>query len=194
MKGGFCMNQMKIGSFLKELRKENELTQEQLAEKLKVSNRSVSRWETGSTLPDISILIELAEFYDVDIKEIIDGERKSEYMNEETKEMMDKVVDYTTADKEMIITKTQKYSATAGITLIAGIILAVFDFSNKYYQITEVLFGVALIYIIAVFLLSTGKAVEIRKNKSKTRKYLMLIVAVLIVTVISMFVLLGVNF
>ena len=44
------------------------------------------------------------------------------------------------------------------------------------------------------FLLSTGKAVEIRKNKSKTRKYLMLIVAVLIVKVISMFVLLGVNF
>ncbi len=188
------MNQMKIGSFLKELRKENELTQEQLAEKLNVSNRSVSRWETGSTLPDISIIIELSEFYDVDIKEIIDGERKSEYMNEETKEMMDKVVDYTTADKEMIITKTQKYSATAGITLIAGIILAVFDFSNKYYQITEVLFGVALIDIIAVFLLSTGKAVEIRKNKSKTRKYLMLIVAVLIVTVISIFVLLGVNF
>lgn len=47
MKGGFGMDQMKIGSFLKELRKENELTQEQLAEKLNVSNRSVSRWETG---------------------------------------------------------------------------------------------------------------------------------------------------
>lgn len=46
----------------------------------------------------------------------------------------------------------------------------------------------------SIFLLSTGKAVEIRKNKSKTRKYLMLIAAVLIVTVISMFVLLGVNF
>ena len=38
-------------------------------------------------MPDISILIELSEFYDIDIKEIIDGERKSEYMNEETKEM-----------------------------------------------------------------------------------------------------------
>ncbi|MBQ8170791.1 MAG: helix-turn-helix transcriptional regulator [Oscillospiraceae bacterium] len=188
------MNQMKIGSFLKELRRENKLTQEQLAEKLNVSNRSVSRWENGSTLPDISILIELAEFYDVDIKEIIDGERKSEDMNEETKEMMSKVVDYTTADKEMIITKTQKYSATAGIALIAGIVLAVFDLSDKLYQITEVLFGVALIYIIAVFLLSTGKATEIRKNKLKTRKYLIFIGAVLIVTVISIFVLLGVNF
>lgn len=41
------MNQMKIGSFLKELRKENELTKEQLAEKLNVSNRSVSSWENG---------------------------------------------------------------------------------------------------------------------------------------------------
>lgn len=194
MKGEFGMNQMKIGSFLKELRKENELTQEQLAEKLNVSNRSVSRWETGNTLPDISILIELAEFYDVDIKEILDGERKSEDMNEETKEIMAKVVDYTTADKEIIITKTQKYSATAGIAMIAGIILAVFDFSNRFYQITDVLFGVALIYIIAVFMLSTGKATEIRKNKLKTRKYLILTTVALIVSVIFMFVLIGISF
>ena len=103
MKGGFGMDQMKIGSFLKKLRNEKELTQGQLAEKLNVSNRSVSRWETGNTLPDISILIELAEFYEVDIKEIIDGERKSENMNEETKELMDKVVDYTRKDKEIIL-------------------------------------------------------------------------------------------
>ncbi len=45
----------------------------------------------------------------------------------------------------------KKYSATAGITLIAGIILAVFDFSNKYYQITEVLFGVALLKDFAIY-------------------------------------------
>ena len=46
MKGGFGMDQMKIGSFLKELRKEKGMTQEQLAEQLNTSNRSVSRWET----------------------------------------------------------------------------------------------------------------------------------------------------
>ena len=46
-KGGLVMDQIKIGSFLKQLRKEKELTQGQLAEKLNVSNRSVSRWETG---------------------------------------------------------------------------------------------------------------------------------------------------
>ena len=57
MKGGLYMEQIKIGSFLKKLRNEKGLTQVQLAEQLNVSNRSVSRWETGSTLPDISILI-----------------------------------------------------------------------------------------------------------------------------------------
>jgi len=97
------MDQIKIGSFLKELRKGKELTQEQLAEQLNVSNRSVSRWETGSTLPDISILIELAKFYEVDIKEIIDGERKSEEMDKEMNETLEKVGEYTTIERKKVI-------------------------------------------------------------------------------------------
>ena len=89
------MDQKKIGRFLKELRKEKKITQEQLAEKIKVSGRTVSRWETGSNMPDISLLVELADFYDVSIPEIIDGERKSENMNEEVKETVLKLSDYT---------------------------------------------------------------------------------------------------
>ncbi|MBO5388139.1 MAG: helix-turn-helix transcriptional regulator, partial [Lachnospiraceae bacterium] len=72
------MDQKKTGLFLRELRKEKELTQEQLAEQFNVSSRTVSRWETGSNMPDLSVLVELSDFYQVDIKEIIDGERKSE--------------------------------------------------------------------------------------------------------------------
>ena len=71
------MDQIKIGAFLKELRKEKNLSQEQLAEKLNVSSRSISRWENGNTMPDISIIIELADYYDVDIREILNGERTS---------------------------------------------------------------------------------------------------------------------
>ncbi len=99
------MNQMKIGAFLKELRKEKELTQEQLAERLNVSNRSVSRWETGSTLPDISMLVEIAEFYEVDIREIINGERKSENMNEEVKETILAVANYADKQKKQAVLK-----------------------------------------------------------------------------------------
>ena len=59
------MDQKKIGVFLKELRKEKELTQEQLAEIVQVSNRTVSRWENGNNMPDLDILIELSDFYEV---------------------------------------------------------------------------------------------------------------------------------
>ena len=117
------MEQKRIGLFLRELRKEKELTQEQLAEMFNVSNRTVSRWETGSNMPDLSVLVELAEFYQVDIKEIIDGERKSEIMNEETKETLEKVAEYTREDKKM---QYYKMRSIIGVVLIAfGVFIAV---------------------------------------------------------------------
>ena len=61
------MDQQKIGQFLRECRKEKGITQEQLAEMLGVTNRSVSRWENGSNLPDLDILIEMADYYDIEL-------------------------------------------------------------------------------------------------------------------------------
>jgi transcriptional regulator with XRE-family HTH domain len=92
------MNQVKIGEFLRELRKEKGLTQEQFAEQFNISRRSVSRWETGSNMPDVGLLIEIADFFEVDIREIIDGERKSENMDKE-KETLKKVAEYADAEK-----------------------------------------------------------------------------------------------
>jgi len=117
------MDQKKIGLFLKELRKEKELTQEQLAEQFNVSNRTVSRWETGSNMPDLSVLVELAEFYHVDIKEIIDGERKSEIMNEETRETLVKVAEYTKEDKKAQYYKMRKI--IGGVLIGFGAFLAI---------------------------------------------------------------------
>lgn len=92
------MEQQKIGNFLKQLRKEKGLTQEQFAEHFYISSRTVSRWETGSNMPDVDMLIELADFYEVDIREIIDGERKSENMDNETKDTLKKVAKYATEE------------------------------------------------------------------------------------------------
>ena len=97
------IDQIKIGGFLRELRKEKELTQEQLAEKFGVSSRSVSRWENGNTMPELGILVELADYYEVDIKEIIDGERKSEIMKKEEKETLRKVADYAKVEKKLVV-------------------------------------------------------------------------------------------
>ena len=99
------MNQQKSGEFLKHLRKDRGLTQEQLAERFYVSTRTVSRWETGSNMPDLDILIELADFYDVDIREIIDGERKSETMDNETKDTLKKVAEYAAEAQRKLKTR-----------------------------------------------------------------------------------------
>jgi len=96
------IDQIKIGGFLRELRKEKELTQEQLAEKFGVSSRSVSRWENGNTMPELGILVELADYYKIDIKEIIDGER-SEIMEKEQKETLRKVADYAETEKKLVV-------------------------------------------------------------------------------------------
>ena len=117
------MNQQKIGSFLKELRKEKNLTQEQLAEALNVSGRTVSRWETGSNMPDLSILVELADFYDVDIREIINGERKSEKMEKDLKDTLEQVAEYSNTEKKSLKKKMIEISASAALLLLFSVIL-----------------------------------------------------------------------
>ncbi len=161
IEGGAKMDQSKRGAFLKTLRKEKELTQEQLAEKLNVSNRSISRWETGNTLPDISILIELSEFYEVDIKEIIDGERKSEIMNEETKETLVKVAEYAQEDKKVQYYKMRKVIGCVLIALgafLAISALAIFPRDSSWGSIYSV---------IGAIILSVGVYQLICKNKHK---------------------------
>ena len=66
----------RIGSFIAALRKEQGLTQEQLAEKLGVSNRSVSRWENGNTLPDLSLMQSICDHTGVTISELLSGARQ----------------------------------------------------------------------------------------------------------------------
>lgn len=68
-----------IGEFLKELRKEKELTQQQFAEILNVSNRTVSRWENGNNMPDLDVLIYISDYYEIDLRELLDGERGLSY-------------------------------------------------------------------------------------------------------------------
>ena len=110
------MDQKKIGSFLKELRKEKGITQEQLAERFFVSGRTVSRWETGSNMPDVDLLIQLADYYNVELRELLDGERRSGKMNEEMKETVLKVADYSNEEKK-------KLSKRMCTLFIAGAIL-----------------------------------------------------------------------
>ena len=71
------MDTKKIGIFLKDLRNEKGMTQEQLGEKIGVSNKTISRWETGKYMPPIDCLNMLSDIYNISINEILGGERAS---------------------------------------------------------------------------------------------------------------------
>ncbi len=97
------MDLVKTGKFLQQLRKEKGFTQEALAEKMNVSRRTVSRWETGNNMPDLDILMEMSDLYEVDLREILSGERKSEHMNQELKETVLQVADYSSEEKTRLL-------------------------------------------------------------------------------------------
>ena len=166
------MDQAKIGAYLKELRKEKGITQEELAEKLGVSGRTISRWETGFNMPDISLLVEIAEFFDVSIPEIIKGERKSENMNEEVKEVAETMSDYAKAEKERLVKSIRNMSVIGLIAFIVHGILGVNCFyeSNDLFRYT---YGIseAIIYVSVLMfpLYTTGLLGKLRINSSNLK-------------------------
>ena len=121
------MDLVKIGKNLQILRKEKGLTQEQIAEKYNVSRRTVSRWETGTNIPDLDILISLSDFYGVDLRKLLDGERTYGKMDNETKETILKIAEYSIEEKT-IYTKTSRLLLF--ITWIILLIMLVFAILN----------------------------------------------------------------
>ena len=184
------MDQIKIGEFLKELRKEKGLTQEQLAEQFNVSRRSVSRWETGKNMPDISLLVEIAEFYDTSIPEIINGERKSENMNEEVKELAETMSNYAGAEKESILKNIRGLSLIGLLALMVYFLLDVTGvFENNHLLEYLYVYSEAMIYVTVLLipLYTTGLLGKIqRKSMNSKLDNLLRIVRIVVAIVAGM--------
>lgn len=115
------MDQIKIGKFIAELRKQQNMTQSDLAEKLNVSNRAVSKWETGKSLPDPGIMHELCLYLKTNVNELLSGERIS-------------TDDYSTKAEENLIALSRpssKRSSGYGITSILTLIFVVLKMTNN---------------------------------------------------------------
>ena len=84
------MDQLKIGKFIAEMRKEKGLTQKALAEKLLISDNTVSKWECGNGMPEVSLMIPLCEILQVSVNELLTGKRlhSSEYQKNAEKNLM----------------------------------------------------------------------------------------------------------
>lgn len=168
------MDQKRIGKFLKLLRKEKGITQEQFAEYLGTSGRTISRWETGNNMPDISLLVEIADFFDVSIPEIINGERKSENMNEEVKEVAETLSDYATAEKEKIIKDIRTYSM---VGTFAVIVYSVLDYTKLisqnalYENIALYCEVIVFVTIMLIFAHTTGILNKLQKKQKEANIY-----------------------
>ena len=163
------MDLIKVGAFLQTLRKEKGLTQEQLAEQVGVARRTVSRWETGSNMPDLDILLELADFYSVDLREILDGERKSEQMNEELKETVLQVADYSNEEKARLL-KRMHWMFIAGLIgfiIFLVITLLGLDTVSPYEGIGSFGLGIAFGMIVIGVIFTSRYASRIREFKMR---------------------------
>lgn len=146
------MNQEKIGKFIKKLRKEKKLTQSELATKLGVTDKSISNWENGKNMPDLSLFKPLCEILDITINDLISGEKlnKDNYQ-EKFEENIINTIDYTNK-------KVTNKNNIIGITFITfGIIIAItamtiFPSESSWGSIYSIFGG--LISLIGIFIIT----------------------------------------
>lgn len=134
------MDQVKIGKFIQQMRKEHQLTQLQLAEALHISNKTVSKWETGNGLPDISLMMPLCETLGISVNELLSGEKltESEYKQQAEEHLIDLV-----KEKEENKTKLFLAGIITAVSILAGSTLIVV---SDYFELSP-LFQILLLAI-----------------------------------------------
>jgi len=139
------MNQEKIGKFILENRKKRNITQAELAEKLGVTDRTISNWENGKNMPDLSLFKPLCEILDISINELISGEKiANEKYKEKLEENFINTINYV--DKKNLRSNDKK-SLFWLITGVFGIILSQLFLNNyEMNDYVSILFMILIIY------------------------------------------------
>ncbi len=151
------MDAIKFGLLLKALRKEHGLTQEQLAEKLGVTNRTVSRWETGTNVPDLDILIDLSEFYQIDVKELLNGERKTAELKMEDTQLIRQVAEYSEI-KEANLMRRVFSTVVAGVVAAGSLFYTTWRFFQDVTSSGIVLPSLVITYLIYHIIMQSFRA------------------------------------
>ena len=112
------MDQVKTGRFIKALRKEKNLTQREIAESLNISEKTVSKWETGNGLPEVSLMLPLCQLLEISVNELLSGERLDEkrYFEKAEQNIMSLMEEKAEAKKKLIIAVI-----IVAITLLSGL-------------------------------------------------------------------------
>ena len=139
------MDQVKIGRFIADCRKHANLTQMQLAEKLGITDRAISKWETGKALPDSSIMLELCGLLGITVNDLLSGEVISveNYNQEMEKKLLEMVKQKEQADKRLLAVEVF-IGITATAILFALIFVAAFVQMETWTKILLIVLGFAL--------------------------------------------------
>ena len=160
------MNLVQIGKFIATLRKEQGLTQEQLGEKIGVTNKTVSRWETGTYMPPVECLILLSDIYDVSINEIVAGQRlsKAEFSDAAEENLSEalQLSENAYKQKEKWLTIIMAIS-----TVIAMVLICLVPF-NKGDMVRSLI--IILLIIGLAFISNTLNIIALAQNKEKYGK------------------------
>ena len=149
MKGEKFMNLSKIGKFIAECRKVKGLTQEQLAEKLYITDRAVSKWERGLSLPDAGIMLELCSLLDINVNELLNGERiEMKDYKEKNEELLLELARQDENKNRKILNITIIASILAVVSYIAVIIMSSLAFGEG------LKFGIIMVVSTFIFLSS----------------------------------------
>ena len=163
------MDLVKIGKLLQDLRKEKGFTQEALAEKMGVARRTVSRWETGTNMPDLDVLIELSDLYEVDLREILNGERKSEIMTPEEKETMLQVEEYSNERNRRSKIVVCVYFVIGILALLGNVAMDMLELQGTFWTgfMKGTTLGLALGAMILGLLYTTGQMAKLTAAKRR---------------------------
>ena len=145
------MNQIKIGKFIAESRKEVNLTQMQLAEKLGITDRAVSKWERGIAMPDSSIMLELCDILKISVNELLKGERITmENNNEKNQELLLEMSKEIQQKNKIIWANMWTIIIVSMVALLGGSVAIYFWVPEGVWQIVGEL-GLVVVFLIPCF-------------------------------------------
>ena len=145
------MDQIKIGKFIAECRKKVNLTQMQLAEKLNITDRAVSKWETGKSLPDSSIMLDLCDILGITVNDLLSGEKISMESNNKNNEQLLLDMAKELEKKNKIIWRSMWAIMTVSmVALIAGLFIAAFLIPEGIWQLVTII-GICVVFLIPCF-------------------------------------------
>lgn len=145
------MDQIKIGKFIAECRKKNNLTQMQLAEKLNITDRAISKWENGKAMPDSSIMLDLCSELKISVNDLLCGEMISmENKNEKQEQLLIDMTKEVEEKNKIIWTSMWVIMIVAMISLFAGVFLVAFLVPEGIWQVISVL-GICVIFLLPCF-------------------------------------------